>query len=107
MNTTIKLKDNTACDVQELAVANQTQQEAIRMLMSAVSDCAKGREGQIADIGRAPLFAMHLMGSETHQNALVEENAQLKAELEELRKRNKKQSDQASTCIRRCQCHCQ
>lgn len=69
------------------------------MLMSAVSDCAKGKEAQITDLGRSPLFAMHLMGSETHQNILVEENAQLKAELEELRKKNKKQSDQVPANI--------
>lgn len=64
------------------------------MLMSAVSEFSKGRDAQINDLGRNPLFAMHLMGSETQQNALLEENAQLKAELEELRKKNKKQSDQ-------------
>ena len=83
--------------VQELTHANQMQQEAIRMLMSAVNDCSKGKDSQITDLGRSPLFALHLMGSETHQNALVEENAQLKAELEELRKKNKKQTDQVSS----------
>lgn len=85
--------------MQELTHANQMQQEAIRMLMSAVNDCSKGKDGQIVDLGGSPLFALHLMGSETHQNALVEENAQLKAELEELRKKNKKQTDQVCSSV--------
>ena len=71
------------------------------MLMSAVNGYSKGKDSQIAELSRSPLFALHLMGSETHQNALVEENAQLKAELEELRKKNKKQTDQVSSSVMR------
>eukprot|EP00892_Ulva_mutabilis_P009609 jgi/Ulvmu1/701/UM010_0073.1 len=79
--------------LQELMQANQAQQEALRMVTAAVSEGAKGKDLLLSDLSRNPLVAVHLLGSESQHNALLEENARLRAELEDLKRKTRRDSE--------------
>lgn len=81
--------------VQELMQANQAQHEALRMVTAAVSEGAKGKDMLLTDLSRNPLIAVHLLGSETQHNALLEENARLRAEMEDVRRKGRRDSEKA------------
>lgn len=75
--------------LKELVDASNAQQEAMRMLMSAIGESSRGKDKILADLGKNPLIAVHLMGSEASSNQLVEENARLAAEVEEYKRKHK------------------
>lgn len=75
--------------LKELVDASNAQQEAMRMLMSAIGESSRGKDKILTDLGKNPLIAVHLMGSEASSNALVEENARLAAEVEEYKRKHK------------------
>jgi hypothetical protein len=77
----------------ELISASNAQQEAMRMLMSAIGESSRGKDKILTDLGKSPLIAVHLMGSEQSSNALVEENARLLAEVEEYKRKHKTLSE--------------
>lgn len=70
------------------------------MVTAAVSEGAKGKDMLLGDLARNPLVAVHLLGSETQHNALLEENAQLKAELEDVKRKARRDSEKVlhATC---------
>lgn len=63
------------------------------MVTAAVSEGAKGKDMLLGDLARNPLVAVHLLGSETQHNALLEENAQLKAELDDAKRKARRDSE--------------
>lgn len=85
--------------VQELMQANQAQQEALRMVTAAVSEGAKGKDMLLTDLARNPLVAVHLLGSETQHNALLEENSQLRAELDDLKRKSRRDSEKVRRAV--------
>jgi hypothetical protein len=81
---------------QELMQASVAQQDALRMLASAISEASRGKDAAMAELARHPLIAVHLLGSEQQSDALVEGNARLRGELDESRRKIKKDAEKVS-----------
>jgi hypothetical protein len=77
----------------ELISASTAQQEAMRTLVSAISEASRGKDGLLLDLSKNPLIGIHLLGSEQSSNALVEQNTRLKHEVEEFKRKNKQHQE--------------
>ena len=69
------------------------------MVTAAVSEGAKGKDMLLSDLARNPLVAVHLLGSETQHNALLEENSQLRAELDDLKRKSRRDSEKVRCAV--------
>lgn len=77
----------------ELIDASTAQQEAMRTLVSAISEASRGKDALLIDLSKNPLVGIHLLGSEQSSDALVMQNTRLKHEVDELKRKNKQHQE--------------